>query len=629
MSFLTLDYETYWAKDYTLSKMTTEEYVNDPRFEVIGVSVKVDDAPAQWFSGTHEETKQFLSQFDWADSACLAHNQMFDASILEWRFGIKPAFYYDTLCMARAMHVSTGQSNSLAALATFYNLGVKGDEIIYSINKRRTDFTPADLERYGAYCRNDTELAYKLFNRLSEFFIEPELKLIDLTLRMFLEPALMLDDALLVSRLEEIKAEKSDLLRGLMQLLKCNTEEEVRKKLASNLQFQSLLEAMGVDVPMKESLKTGRMAPAFAKTDVGFIALESHPDPNVQQLCAVRLGTKSTIEESRIQRFIEIGGRNHGMLPIPLKYYGAHTGRWSGDDKVNLQNLPSRNKDKKALKNSILAPPGHMILNADSAQIEARILAWLAGQDDVTEAFRFGRDVYCEDATKIFGRNITKADEHERFLGKQMRLSLGYGAGPAKFFKTLQAQPTDRHPTKEQCYQLVSAWRRLNNKIVELWLRGDGIMDFLIDGPNPNVGLVTTFGEHQCIKVTMYGLLLPNGMNIRYPNLRLSDPDPEFLFRKIRIHDTTEGSRKIWGGTVVENVVQALARIVIGEQMLRIAEQYKVCLTVHDSVAIVVVEDEAEEAGKFIQDVMATPPTWAPDLPLACEVKMGRSYGEC
>ena len=181
-------------------------------------------------------------------------------------------------------------------------------------------------------------------------------------------------------------------LAGLKDTLQCGDEEGVRAKLASNKQFAQILEESGIPVPTKISTTTGKETYALAKNDEGFIALTESEDPFIQQLCAVRLGTKSTIEESRIERFIGIGARNKGRIPIPLKYYGAHTGRWAGSDSVNFQNLPSRDKKKKALKNAVLAPPKHYVINSDSSQIEARVLVWLAGQKDVTEQFRQGQD---------------------------------------------------------------------------------------------------------------------------------------------------------------------------------------------------------------------------------------------
>ena len=258
---------------------------------------------------------------------------------------------------------------------------------------------------------------------------------------MFIQPTLSVDDGLLISRLDEVKEEKQKLLSSLMTRLNCEDEECVRKKLASNKQFAELLEEHDIEVPLKISPTTEKETYALAKNDLGFIALCEHENSFIQELCSVRLGTKSTIEESRIERFIDIGARNRGMLPIPLKYYGAHTGRWSGSDKVNFQNLPSRDIKKKALKNAILPPDDHVILNVDSSQIEARILVWLAGQDDVVEQFRKGEDVYSNFASKVYNKKIDKRNKTERFVGKTCILGLGYGTGWSKLQHTLETQP--------------------------------------------------------------------------------------------------------------------------------------------------------------------------------------------
>ena len=343
MAFVTLDFETYYAKDFSLSKLTTEEYVNDPRFEVIGVGIKIDDGEPYWVS---ENVEAELKKIDWADSALLCHNTQFDGAILSFRYGIVPGYYFDTLCMARAVH-GVDAGGSLAALAKRYELGEKGTEVVNAIGKRHADFSVSDLSRYGAYCINDVDLTFRLFERLAGGFPQSELDLIDMTLRMYMQPTLEIDDGLLIDRLEAIKQEKTALLAGLKESLKCEDEEAVRQKLCSNPKFAKVLKDFGITPPTKISKTTGKETFAFAKSDEGFIALQESEDPVIQQLCAVRLGTKSTLEESRIERFINIRGRNRGRLPIPLKYYGAHTGRWSGMDAVNLQNLPSRDKKKK------------------------------------------------------------------------------------------------------------------------------------------------------------------------------------------------------------------------------------------------------------------------------------------
>lgn len=348
MSVITIDFETYYAKDFSLSKMTTEEYINDPRFEVIGMGIKVDEGKAWWV--TDNDILATLNSFTWSEHAVLCHNTLFDGAILAWRYGVKPGFWFDTLSMARAIHgIEVG--GSLKALASHYSIGEKGEEILHALGKRRADFTPAELERYGAYCRNDVDLTYRLFEILAEKFPDLEFKLVDMTLRMFTEPKLLVDDALLVDRLDAVKKEKSELLSMMMSKLACETEEEVRKKLCSNLKFAEVLSTWGVTPPVKISPTTGKETFAFAKNDEAFIALSEHEDPTIQQLCAVRLGTKSTLEESRISRFIGIGGRNRGLLPVPLRYYGAHTGRWAGclvdDSLVTVFNIQNGVEEKK------------------------------------------------------------------------------------------------------------------------------------------------------------------------------------------------------------------------------------------------------------------------------------------
>ena len=625
MSLITLDFETYYSNDFGFRTLTTEEYIRGKEFQEIGVGIKIDDAPAYWLSGTHEVLKKHLEGLtNWRDSALLCHNTIFDGAILGWRFGVYPAFYLDTLCMARALH-GVDAGGSLKALAERYEIGKKGTEVDDAKGKRLEDFTAADLEQYGEYCKNDVELTHKLFSVMVSEFPEDEAKLIDMTLRMFLIPGFEVDDALLVQRLEELKKEKNDLLATLKERLKCDDEEAVRKKLASNKQFAELLSKLDPPVfaPLKISPVTGKETFALAKNDEGFIALSEHENPLVQQLCAVRLGTKSTLEESRIARFIDIGKRNRGLLPIPLKYYGAHTGRWSGSDKVNFQNLPSRDKKKKTLKNAVLAPIGHVVINCDSSQIEARVLAWLSGQDDVVRQFASGEDVYSIFASKVYNRSITKADPVERFVGKTCVLGLGYGTGWRKLQHTLKTQPPGAVIDDEECQNIVKLYRDVNSDIIELWKESDNMLQMLCNWDKKTKECY--LGRHNVLRIKENGIELPNGLMIRYPKLRYDTEGEKSQYK----YKSRRGEISIWGGAVVENVVQALARIVVGEQMLAINQKYRVVLTVHDAAVIIVPEVERERAMEFIIEKMSTPPDWAKTLPVACEAKWGHSYGEC
>ena len=599
---LTVDFETYYDRDFSLSKLTTEEYVRSDSFEVIGVSVKVNEDPAQWFSGTHQQTAQWLRHFDWGSSLVLAHNTMFDSAILSWRFGIIPLGWLDTMSMAQAVVPAT-QSKSLANLAVYYEVGVKGTEVINALGKRRIDFTPQELARYGDYCVNDTELTYTLFNKLLDGFPQQELKLIDLTIRMFAEPVLEVDTELLIEHLKGIREFKDKLLdaSGL------DTET-----LMSNNKFADWLRSRGVEPPTKVSPTTGREALAFSKTDKDFLALQDHEDVIIQTAVAARLGVKSTLEETRTERFIGIGSR--GKLPVPLKYYAAHTGRWGGADSLNLQNLPSRT-GSSSLKKSIVAPQGFVMIDADSAQIEARMLAWLSGQNDLVEQFTVGEDVYRLMASAIYSKDVSDITKDERFIGKTVVLGCGYGMGAEKFKNMLSLQKVSME--KSEAERIISIYREKNFKIKQLWGQGQNALRFILQKRNAPIG------QHDVVRVMDGGLLLPSGITMRYTNLR-NDKDDGFMY-DARKNEVV----RIYGGKVIENIVQALARIVIGHQMLKIAERYRVVLTVHDAVACIAPETEVLEAKRYVEECMRSAPEWAVGLPLNCESGYGRSYGDC
>lgn len=908
MQIIIVDFETYYDKSFSLSKITTEEYIRDELFETIGVAVQVGDGDPEWFSGTERETKKFLDQFDWENSLAVAHNAAFDMAILNWRYDIRPKMIADTLSMARPLHGTT-VGGSLKALADFYGIGQKGDEVVNALGKGRLDFTPEELARYGEYCRNDVALTYNLFQRLAPLVPPIEAKLIDLTIRMFTEPVLELDKAVLEQHLAEVQAKKEKLMGAV---------EADKSVLMSNPKLAQLLQQLKVTPPTKVSQRTGKVTWAFGKTDEGFKALLDHPNPKVQAITAARLGVKSTLEETRTERFIGIAER--GTLPVPLRYYAAHcltgdaevltltgwqalagwtggdiaqwtpdgavrfapaspnrfdvdedlvvsnaryhkstytkghtvpgfsgrgvfktlkagdllakrvsiplggalggdngiteldarlavmvqadgsirdnthkdrcvrfgfkkprkiarckslleqagvvytsavepsgatrirvsrahwgplvkllsgtakdfspallmaplatktafmeelaywdgdvephgkgytytttnahnaefvqtmahvaglsayisereregwakayrvyirrddttrsepkhyttrrhvgavycpttetgyflvrqngcitvtgnTGRWGGDDKVNLQNLPR----KSALKKAIRAPEGYVFIDCDSSQIEARTLAWLAGQDDLVEAFDRGEDVYKIMASAIYNVPVDEVTDTQRFVGKTTILGAGYGMGPAKF--QVQLQTFGVTLPLDECQHIIRTYRQTYPYIVRLW-------------DNAKRALIALHSQRTCqlgregvLQVDLLGIKLPNGMYLRYDNLR-TDEEGGFVY------DTKKGRTtiptRIYGGKMVENICQALARTIIGEQMLMISRRYRVTMTVHDSVGCVAPETEAGEARAFVEQCMRTRPKWAVELPLNCESKMGVSYG--
>jgi DNA polymerase len=610
VSIIVLDFETYYDKStFSLSKLTTEEYVRDDRFEVIGVAVKVDDGETEWASGTHEQMANYLKGFDWKNSMVVAHNMMFDGFILSERFGIKPKIYADTLSMARALHgVEVG--GSLATLAERYKLGVKGDEVIAASGKNRVDFSPQDLDRYGDYCVNDVELTYKLFHTMiKRGFPKTEMKLIDLTLRMFCQPTLDLDLNLLQMHLADIKEKKAQLL---------SEASADKDDLMSNPKFAELLKELGVEPPIKISPTTGKETFALAKNDEAFKALAEHADVRVQALVAARLGMKSTLEETRTERFIGIA--NRGLMPVPLKYYAAHTGRWGGSDNLNLQNLPSRGENAGKLKKAIIAPEGYMIIDADSSQIEARVLAWLSGQDDLVEAFRKGEDVYKIMASAIYEKDISEITKEERFVGKTTILGAGYGMGAQKFRAQLKTFGTD--VDENEARHIIEVYRQTYPSITALWAQAGTALQAITKG------MTVPLGKKDVLYVapTERGIRLPNGLFMHYDKLvAVKDENNKTQYQ----YKTRYGWNKIYGGKVIENVCQALARCIIGEQMIKISKRYHVVLTVHDAIACIVRKEEVEEAQKYVEECMRWTPDWAEGLPVNCESGYGRSYGDC
>lgn len=608
MNLITIDFETYYDREFSLSKITTEEYVRSDMFEVIGVGVKVNNEETVWASGTHEQIKDWLQKsFNWADSMVLAHNTLFDGAILGWRFGIYPRVWLDTLCMGRALHgVEVG--GSLKALAERYKLGEKGTEVLNALGKHRADFTEEELSRYGDYCINDVELTYALFNKMARKFPKQELKIIDLTLRMFIEPRLELDLDMLEQHLAETKARKEKLLES---------SGVDKAELMSNDKFAEVLKSFGVEPPVKVSAKTGKEAWAFAKTDEEFKALAEHPDDRVQALVAARLGTKSTLEETRTQRFIDIAKR--GSLPVPIRYYAAHTGRFGGDDKINMQNLPSRGANGNKLKKAIIAPEGYSIIDADSAQIEARVLAWLAGQEDLVTAFAEGKDVYKKMASAIYGKPEFEISKDERFVGKTTILGAGYGMGAVKFQAQLKTMGAEVE--LEESRRIIDIYRRTNDAVVRLWRQAQNALVNLSRGDSAPLGRagVLELVPAEC------AIRLPSGLLMRYDDLRYTETEKGVEFH----YQTRKGRTRIYGGKVIENVCQAIARCIIAEQMLRIGKRYKVVLTVHDAIAIVVRNAEVEEAKLYVEDCMRWVPEWATGLPVNCESGHGKSYGDC
>jgi DNA polymerase len=626
----TVDIETLYDDTYSLSKLTTEAYVRDPRFELIGIGFKLHgDSRKVWAHGP--DAARFIRSVDWSGLLVIGQNTAFDGLALAHHYGVKPAGWLDVMGMSRALFPHE-KSHSLAAQLERTGLGEKGDEVLKAKGKRWADFSPDELRRYGHYCLNDVAKTEALFDRyMAMGFPAQELKLIDLTLRMFIEPRLTLDKDLLTAHLADVRARKLALLERVRDnMLKGYTDPDavaavfaegtagIKKLLMSNDKFAQALQDLNVEPPTKISPTTGKTAWAFAKTDEAFKALEEHPNEDVQALVAARLGNKTTLEETRTERFIDMTTR--GEFPVPLRYYGAHSGRWSGQDSINLQNLPSRGPNAGQIKKAIKAPPGYVVIDCDSAQIEARTLAWLAGQDDLVQAFRDKQDVYKLMASKIYGVAPDQIDKTQRQVGKTVVLGAGYGVGHVKLQGFLKTQ-AGVEVTLDEAKRIIDTYRSTSANIAHLWARAGDALTALMNCQEMQIDVPGIIRA-----VPGSGLTLPSGLFIQYPELRVvtnSEGKREVVY-------TSKGLPiRIYGGKVVENFTQAVARCIVAEQMLRVAKRYPAVLTVHDAVAIVAPKDEAEQAQAYLEACMSWNPAWASGLPLACESGVGESYGDC
>ena len=594
---VTLDFETYYDETYTPSgKMNTSEYIRDDRFHAHGVGIKIGSGKTLWYTG--KNIPLALREIDWSKCAMLAHNTAFDGFICSHVYDIKPAFYLDTLSMARAAH-GHHMRHDLDTLAKAHGLAgkVKRDALVDTKGKQQ--LTDKEERALGAYCVDDVEDTYKIFWKLYDYIPDKELQLIDLTLRMFCDPVLRIDIPRVQAELErEVGSKTAALLRSGASV----------EDLMSNEKFAELLRRAGVNPPMKISPSTGKPTYAFAKSDLAFQELMKNGNDKVRALCEARLKVKSTIGETRAARFLE-AGKNGMKLPILLNYSGTHTHRWSGGNKMNLQNL----KRGGELRRSILAPEGHVIVVADSAQIEARVLAWLAGQTDIVQAFANKEDVYKLMASAIYGVPVDQVTSDQRFIGKICVLGLGYGMGPNKLQQTLKqgvmGPPVDI--SLEECRRIVNIYRLRNYKIRQLWKIMDDIIVSMITGTHGEFGPLT-YGKGY--------IQLPNGLFLQYYDLR---GEVEVHHDDLVVHEATyltrQGRRKIYGGLLTENVVQALARCIIADQMLEISKKYRVVTMTHDEIVVVCPEKDADKCLADMLKVMSTAPEWAEGLPLAAE----------
>lgn len=629
MPVITIDFESFYDTEYSLKKMSEVDYLLDPRFQAIMCAVKIDDRPSEVHIGKDAIAARFAT-IPWKNVAVCFHNARFDAAILGWHFGCYPPLYLDTLSMSRAVSHWTIGSSSLKSVAKYLGLPDKGDEIENTIGKRLEDFTGDELDRFANYCMLDNDLCHAIFHKLKRVFIPSELRVIDLLIRMFVQPQVELDKQALTEYLAQIRQQKQEAFDRVSAI--------DPKIFSSNKKFPELLTMMGVTVPYKTSPRTGLPIPALAKGDREFKELLADADLplDVQAVLAARVGAKSTIEETRAEKFINLADKPI-RAPVTLKFYGAKTGRPSGDGKLNWLNI----KRGSPVRSAITAPSGFRIVHRDASQIEARMVSWLAGCNTILDAFKEGRDVYCEFATIVYGRTITKEDKLQRFIGKTSVLGLGYSCGWERFRHMLfiGSGGVSHKATVSEAKNIVYTYRSTYPEIPALWDRCSAILHVLTCQNQP-VALTGKIFDAQCrampddnlarsVKIGFNSLHLPNGLAISYPNLRTIRD--EQTNQEHYVYDSPKQEPvKIYGGKVTENISQALARIIVTDIAVRVYNLtgHHPFLTTYDSLDLVVSETDAPWFDNLLAREFAATPSWAEGLPLDSEGGWGVSLAD-
>jgi len=627
-----LDYETFWSSDHSLTKMNPIEYVMHPNTEIISMAIKIGKSPTLCTFGEDAIAAQ-IRHFDWSDKLVIAHNNSgFDAMISAWRFGMRPAMWGCTLAMAKPHHAKTA-GGSLKALAEHYQLGVKDSTALLNTKGRHMkDFSGDEITAMREYNIEDVELCNRLFKVLHPLTSKAEMKLIDMTIRMLVEPRFEVDKALLRRTLQEEQARKNKMLLDLASMLGVyetgmddeDAVEAVVTTLGSAAKFGQVLKELGVDIPMKISPTTGKPAPALAKTDEGFVALTGSDDPIVAAAANARLGVKSTLLESRITSFIDLSESVGGRLPMPLLYFGGHTGRWSGHMKINVQNMPRvSGKPGDCLRNSLRAPEGYKVVVADLSGIELRVNHFLWKVPSSMALFQADpekADLYKDFASSLYGKPVSEISKAERQIGKVAHLGLGFSAGAVTFVRIAKMMG-GVDITLDESREIVKKWRKAYAEIKQGWRQcGDAL-------PNVLSGAESAIDAWGLCRTAKDKILLPvKGRFIHYPALRqelLEDGDVPWVYG--------EGRNKTFlsPGKVCENCIQSIARDIIAEQALEIKARtgYTPTLMVHDELVYVVPEDDAEQHLATLYDVMRTAPKWWPELVLWAEGGISDTYG--
>lgn len=600
MRKLFLDFETFYDVNYSLTNMSVPQYVHAPGFQVWGVGVKFEDE-TEWFSG--DDCIELLTQIPWEETAVVCHNALFDAYILTQYYNCIPKYYYDTAAMSRGLYPNESAALKNVCERIFPNDKTmrKGEELIKVKGVR--DLDPVQEESIAGYCIQDVDLTRAIFNKMVKGYPQSELDLIDLTVRMFVEPKLRLDKQLLITHKEQLATETAQ---------KIEASGTDRETLASQPKFAAYVESLGITVPTKKSPRTGKMIPAFSKNDSAYIQMIALY-PAYNHIWEAREAVKSRIEETRAERLLSAVNPD-GSFSVPLRYYAAHTGRFGGSGKINLQNLPRGSK----LRNALQAPAQTLLYVVDLSNIEARMLAWLADEFKLLDDFRKGVDIYSQFASQIYGRPVSRENKMERYVGKTAMLGLGYGMGPDKYKAILKNGAISIDVTDSIAKRIVAQYRGMYPNIPNLWSTCKQFLFAMMDRAQYGIKRGPLTIAHNSIR-------LPNEMYLKYPNLSYIYGDFTYSSSYHKTPIRTHGPR------VCENIVQALSRIIITDQMLTITNSLpgiNVVLTVHDEIICQGPDKNPNETLAKIMAIMKTPPSWCAGLPLDAEGAYSTTYNK-
>lgn len=626
---LCLDFETYLDDEYSLSKMSTIEYINDPQFEFTGVGWQWPDSNEIYFEGGEKHTREAVGamKVNWFDETTwLIQNARFDVTILQTKFGIIPKYIIDLKDLA--CHYDARMSHRLKDMANMFGLKPKGETMNFK-GLRWVTMTLEQRQALKEYAINDVELETELAKILLPKLTNPkeELALARHTLDLWLHQSFNLD----IDAANKLRVAMRAKIAGAIQN-SGHTPKELRSK--KFVQYLNDILPDGEKTPTKKN-KKGKDIPALAKTDEACQQLAIHPKKEIRDLITARLAVKSwPTHVLRISTMMAQTKANGGTLRVSLNYYGGHTGRWSGGEGYNLQNMAGEGQTgqendplMQQIRTLIKPPVGHVVCTVDSAQIEARVVAWLAGQQDLLDGFAAGKDVYSQFATTVFQHPVRKPRKSDpktlysmlklrRGFGKQVILAAGYGMGAERFYQNCLKNPALRPFFDSGQYdfafvkRLITTYRTTYPKIPEYWTKVEQAFRQALRFEHliPEVGKTKFWCEGDTVHIQ-----LPSGRVLYYRHTKIDKKN------SLKYHHGP-----LWGGTITENIDQAISRDLLGYWILECEKAgIPITLHIHDDTRTILPKDRAEEIAERQAAIMRTVPIWAKNLPVDTEIKIG------